>query len=100
MQLSSSNFLRASGSSKRAAVPSSRDAVIVGSESDPSHPQTTDAIPGTLHKASSGQRSSPIMSSEHNRPPTGRNSANVKNLESTVRGFESLHFNNEDRVHY
>lgn len=92
--------MRASGSSRRAAVPSSRDAVIMGSESDPSRPQTTDESPGTLHKVSIGQRSSPIMSSDHNRPPTGRISSNVKNLESTVRGMESLHFNNEDRVYY
>lgn len=100
MQLSSSNFLRSSGSSRRAAVSSSRDAVIVGSESDLSRPQTSDLSPGTLGKISSGQRSSPVVPSENNRTSSGRNISNVKTLESTLRGIESLHFNNDERVQY
>lgn len=100
MQLSSSNFSRPSGSARRPAVSSSRDAVIVGSESDMSRPQTTDASSGTFRKITGGQRSSPIVSSEHNRTTTGRNIPNAKNLESTLRGIESLHFNNDERVQY
>ncbi|XP_015890690.1 casein kinase 1-like protein 2 [Ziziphus jujuba] len=98
--LSSSNFSRPSGSARRPAVSSSRDAVIVGSESDMSRPQTTDASSGTFRKITGGQRSSPIVSSEHNRTTTGRNIPNAKNLESTLRGIESLHFNNDERVQY
>lgn len=95
MQLSSSNFPVSSGSTRRAAVSSSRDAVIVGSETDMSRPQTTEASSGAFRKISSGQRSSPIVSSEHNRTTSSRNIPNAKNLESTLRGIESLHFNNE-----
>lgn len=95
MQLSGSNFPLSSGSARRAAVSSSRDAVIVGSETDISRPQTAEASSGTFRKISSGQRGSPIVSSEHNRTTSSRNIPNAKNLESTLRGIESLHFNNE-----
>lgn len=100
LQLTSSNFLRSTGSSRRPAVSSSRDPLMVSSESDLSRPQNTDASPGTLRKISSGQRSSPIVSSEHNRTSSSRNISNIKNLESTLRGIESLHFNNDERVQY
>lgn len=100
MQLSSSSFLRSTGSSRRAAVSSSRDAGIVGSESDPSRPLTTEASPGTLGKLSTVQRSSPVVSSEQNRTTSGRNISTVKNLESTLRGIETLHFNSDERVQY
>ncbi|XP_024022741.1 casein kinase 1-like protein 2 isoform X1 [Morus notabilis] len=98
--LTSSNFVRSTGSSRRPAVSSSRDPLMVSSESDLSRPQNTDASPGTLRKISSGQRSSPIVSSEHNRTSSSRNISNIKNLESTLRGIESLHFNNDERVQY
>ncbi|KAK9923670.1 hypothetical protein M0R45_032077 [Rubus argutus] len=98
--LSGSSFLRSTGSSRRAAVSSSRDAVIVGSESDPSRPLTTEASPGTLGKISTVQRSSPVVSSEQNRTTSGRNISTVKNLESTLRGIETLHFNSDERVQY
>ncbi|XP_024178710.2 casein kinase 1-like protein 2 isoform X1 [Rosa chinensis] len=97
--LSSSGFLRSTGSSRRAVVSSSRDAVIVGSESEPSRPQTREASPGTLGKISSVQ-SSPVVSSEQNRTTSGRNISTVKNLESTLRGIETLHFNSDERVQY
>lgn len=100
VQLSSSSFLRSTGSSRRAAVSSSRDAVIVGSESNPSRPQTTETSSGTLGKISAVQRSSPVVSSEQNRTTSGRNISTVKNLESTLRGIETLHFNSDERVQY
>lgn len=98
MQPSSSNFLWSSGSSRRVAVSSSREAVIPGKESDPSAPHTTDINPGALPKFPSGQRSSPIGSSEQNRP--GKSASNTKNLESTLKGIESLHFNNDEKLRY
>ncbi|PRQ51417.1 putative non-specific serine/threonine protein kinase [Rosa chinensis] len=85
---------------KGAVVYSSWDAVIVGSESEPSRPQTTEASPGTLGKISSVQRSSPVVSSEQNRTTSGRNISTVKNLESTLRGIETLHLNSDERVQY
>lgn len=100
VQLSSSHFLRSSGSSRRPVVSSSRDPVMVSSESDFSRPQNTDGSPGALRKISSGQRSSPVVSSEQNRTSSSRNVSNIKNLESTLRGIESLHFNNDERVQY
>ncbi|GMY34627.1 casein kinase 1-like protein 2 [Fagus crenata] len=91
--LSSANFLRSSGSARRPAVSSSRDAVI-GSEGDSSRPNTKDASPGTLRKISGGQRSSPVVSSEH-RTSSGRNAPNAKYFESTLRAIDSLHINND-----
>ncbi|KAK3007441.1 hypothetical protein RJ639_014988 [Escallonia herrerae] len=100
-ELSAPNFMRSSGSSRPRAVSSSRDPVIGGSESDPSRTRTTDASPGALRKiTSAAQRSSPVISSDHKRTSTSRNSSNIKNFESTLKGIESLHFNNDERVHY
>ncbi|ESW07517.1 hypothetical protein PHAVU_010G136500 [Phaseolus vulgaris] len=101
--LSSSNFFRPIGSARRGGVSGSRESrdVVVGSESEVSRPLTLDSSQGALRKMSvpGAQRSSAITSSEQNRTSTGRNTSNVKNLETTLRGIESLHFN-EERVHY
>ncbi|KAK9275098.1 hypothetical protein L1049_022357 [Liquidambar formosana] len=99
--LPSSTFLgRSSGSSRRAAVSSSRDAGIVGSESDPSRSRTTEASPGAVRKISSGQRSPPVGSSDPRRTSSSRNTSNVKNYETTLKGIERLHFDTDERVHY
>lgn len=102
MQLSSSHFLgRSIGSSRRAAVSSSRDAAILGSESDPSRAHATEASLGAgVRRISSGQKSSPVGSSDPKRTSSGRNTANMKNYESTIKGIESLNFDNDERVHY
>ncbi|KAK3013471.1 hypothetical protein RJ639_009779 [Escallonia herrerae] len=100
-ELSAPNFMRSSGSSRPRAVSSSRDPVIGGSESDPSRTRTTDASPGALRKiTSAAQRSPPVISSDHKRTSSSRNSSNIKNFESTLKGIESLHFNNDERMHY
>ncbi|KAG5000643.1 Casein kinase 1-like protein 2 [Glycine soja] len=97
--LSSSNFFWSSGTAKRGAVSGNRD--VVGSETEASRSLILDSSQGALRKipAPGAQRSSAIMSSEHNRTSSGRNTSNIKNLETTLRGIESLHFNDE-RVHY
>ncbi|XP_010033765.2 casein kinase 1-like protein 2 [Eucalyptus grandis] len=97
---SSSNFLWSSGSSRRAAASSSREAVVPGKESDLSTLRTTDINPGALPKFPGGQRSSPIGSSEQNRPSGSKSASNTKNLESTLKGIESLHFNNDEKLRY
>ncbi|KAJ9190349.1 hypothetical protein P3X46_001565 [Hevea brasiliensis] len=96
--LSISNFPPTSGSSRRPAISSSRDAALVGNESDPTRCRITDMSPAV--KISGGQRGSPIVSSEQKLPSSGRNSSNIKTFESTLRGIESLHFNNEERIQY
>ncbi|XP_010242267.1 PREDICTED: casein kinase 1-like protein 2 [Nelumbo nucifera] len=99
--LPSSIYLgRTGGSSRRAAVSSSRDAAIVGGEPDPSRPRATEASPGAFRKVGSGQRSSPIGSSEPRRTSSGRNTSNIKNYESTLKGIECLHFDNDERLQY
>ncbi|KAF8388794.1 hypothetical protein HHK36_025474 [Tetracentron sinense] len=99
--LSSSTFMgRSSGSSRRAAVSSSREAVMGGSDSVPARPRTTEASPGEFGKMASGQRGSPVGSSEPKRTPSGRNTSNIKNYESTLKGIESLHFDSDERLHY
>ncbi|KAK7261682.1 hypothetical protein RIF29_27999 [Crotalaria pallida] len=94
-----SNMFSSSGSARRGAVSSGRDA-LVGSEAEPSRPLAMDASPAALRKVSSVQRSSPIMSSEqHKRTSSSRNASNSKNYETTLKGIESLNFNDE-RVQY
>lgn len=102
VQLSSSNFMgRSGGSSRRAAaVSSSRDA-FVASETDPQRSRTAaEASPGAMHRISSGQRSSPVGSSDPKRTSSGRNTAHIKNYETTLKGIEGLHFDSDERVHY
>ncbi|KAJ0075350.1 hypothetical protein Patl1_33562 [Pistacia atlantica] len=98
---SSYSFLRSGGSSRRAAFSSrdaiSRDATAFVNEADP---RITDANPGAFQKISSGQRSSPVVSSENRHTSSGRNTSNIRNFESTLRGIESLNFNKDERVHY
>ncbi|KAL6984639.1 Casein kinase 1-like protein 2 [Sarracenia purpurea var. burkii] len=89
--LSSSTFLgRSSGSLRQGAVSSSRDGMVVSNESDPIRTRTAEASPGTFQKTPSGQRSSSSV----------RNNPGMKNYESTLKGIESLHFDDEERVHY
>ncbi|KAK9131236.1 hypothetical protein Sjap_011723 [Stephania japonica] len=96
--LSSSAIMgRPSGSSRRAAVSSSRDALV--GESDSSRPRTAEASPGAFHKVSSGQRNLPLSSMEPKRSSSGRNIANM-NYESTLKGIESLSFSNDQRLQY
>ncbi|XP_065866749.1 casein kinase 1-like protein 2 [Euphorbia lathyris] len=95
--LSSSNFVRSSGSSRRPAISSSREAALVMNGTDTARSQTTDVSPGV--KISVGPRSPPILSSEQ-KHVSARNISNIKTFESTLRGIESLHFNNDERVQY
>ncbi|KAG6789028.1 hypothetical protein POTOM_005111 [Populus tomentosa] len=95
VQLSSSNFLRSIVSSRNPVVSSSRGAAL-GNDSDPSRPHTTDASFAVLQN---GQRSSAALSSEQKHSTSGRNT-NIKTLESTLKGIESLHVNIEGRLHH
>ncbi|KAF5743064.1 casein kinase I isoform delta-like [Tripterygium wilfordii] len=94
----SSNIVgRSSGSLRRPAVSSSRDA-FVGSESDPQRSSTMEASPAALHRVSSGQ--SPVGSSDPRHPSSGKTTSHTKNYETTLKGIESLHFDGDDRAHY
>ncbi|GJX06452.1 hypothetical protein Tco_0194384 [Tanacetum coccineum] len=56
-------------------------------EPEASYGRTTDASPGTLRRVTStGQRTSPVVSSDQKR------STNIKNFESTLKSIEGLHF--------
>ena len=94
--LSSSNFFRSSGSTRRVAFSGGREAAV-GSGTEHSRSQTLDANPGALRKISGAQKNSPIISSEHTRAPSGIATSNIRNFESTLRGFENLNLN-EERV--
>ena len=100
MQLSSANILgQSSGSSRRVAVSSSRDA-FVGAESDV-RARNAEASPGAAHRITTGQRSSPVGSSDPKRVvSSGRNASHAKNYDSAVRGMESLQLENDERAHY
>ncbi|XP_031488047.1 casein kinase 1-like protein 2 [Nymphaea colorata] len=88
---------RSGGSSRRAAISSTREALL-SSDVDSSRPRATDASPGAFRKVVSGQRSSPVGSSEQRRSSSGRNPSNIKNYESTLKGIECLNFDTEDRI--
>ncbi|XP_022723278.1 casein kinase 1-like protein 2 isoform X1 [Durio zibethinus] len=100
VMLSGSNFVQSSGSSRQAAVSSSRDAAITVSGSERSHLRTNDPSAGPPLKISSGQRSSPVLSAENKHSSSGRKTSNIKNLESALRGIESLQFRNDERLLY
>lgn len=85
---------RSSGSSRRAAVSSSRDPYI-GSESDHHRSRTTDASPGALHKSISVQRSPPVGPAEPKRSASGRHTGHVKNYDSALKGIEGLQLEND-----
>ncbi|KAL8102602.1 casein kinase 1-like protein 2 [Apium graveolens] len=93
----SSNILgRSSGSFRRSAVSSGRETYNLGKESDPTHSGTTDASPGTMQKTSSGQRSSPLgRSSDLKYTSSGKNNSSTKNYETSLKGIESLRFDEE-----
>ncbi|XP_017223034.1 casein kinase 1-like protein 2 isoform X1 [Daucus carota subsp. sativus] len=93
----SSNILgRSSGSFRRSAVSSGRETYNVGRESDPTQSRTTDATPGTMQKNSSGQRSSPLgRSSDPKYTSSGKNNSSTKNYETSLKGIESLRFDDE-----
>ncbi|KAL6537469.1 Casein kinase 1-like protein 2 [Orobanche minor] len=95
--LSSSNMFRQIGSSRRLAGANIRDPEIPTNDNDPSHARTTDAA---HRNSSTGQRSSPVVSSDHKRSSSTRNPSNVRNIESTLKGMESLNFGNDERMHY
>ncbi|OAY79056.1 Casein kinase I isoform delta-like [Ananas comosus] len=97
--LSSATFLgRPSGSSRRAAVSSSRDAFPT--DSDPSRTRMTDASPGALRMVSASQGSSPFGPAESRHISSGRHPSNVKSYESTLKGIEGLSFDHNERLHY
>ncbi|CAK9326715.1 unnamed protein product [Citrullus colocynthis] len=92
---------RSSGSSRRAAVSSSRDP-YVGSESDPNRSRTRDASPGALHKSMSAQRSPPVGPADQKRSASGRHTGHghAKNYDSALKGIEGLQLENDERVQY
>lgn len=72
----------------------------MGNDSDHTRSRTPEASPATMHKISSGQRSSPFVgSSDAKHASSGRNTSGIKNYETTLKGIESLHFDEEDRGH-
>ncbi|KAF2608229.1 hypothetical protein F2Q68_00046337 [Brassica cretica] len=91
--LSSSSFFRATGSSRRATVSSSREPAVPGTDSEPSKPQNIEAGSSSNPKIHGG-RSSPIVSSDNNKlsSPSRGNTSVMKNYESNLKGIESLHF--------
>ncbi|KAE8711048.1 Casein kinase I isoform delta [Hibiscus syriacus] len=96
-KLGDSNFLP----SRRAVISCNHDAaaITVGGDFERRRLGAVDASARSFRKIYSGQRNSPVLS-EKKRPSFGRNTSNVKNLESALRGIQSLHFGNRERVPY
>ncbi|XP_073289802.1 casein kinase 1-like protein 2 [Primulina huaijiensis] len=93
MQSSSTFFGRSIGSLRRGAVSGSHETHTLGNNSEPNCSRTPEASPATINKISSGQRISPLGgSSESKHISSGRNIPTTNNYDSTVKGIESLHF--------
>ncbi|XP_073034916.1 casein kinase 1-like protein 2 [Primulina eburnea] len=93
MQSSSTLFGRSSGSLWRGAVSGSRETLTLGNDSEPNRFHTPETSPATINKISSGQRISPLGgSSEPKHISSGRSNPTTKNYDSTIKGMESLHF--------
>ncbi|XP_073158800.1 casein kinase 1-like protein 2 [Henckelia pumila] len=93
VQSSSTFFGRSSGSLRRGAVSGSRETFTLGNDSEPNRSRTPEASPATINKITSGQRISPVVgSSEPKHMSSGRNNPTTKNYDSTIKGIESLHF--------
>ncbi|XP_073043974.1 casein kinase 1-like protein 2 [Primulina eburnea] len=93
MQSSSTFFGRSSGSLRRGDVSGSHETHTLGNNSEPNCSRTPEASPATINKISSGQRISPLgVSSESKHISSGRNNPTTNNYDSTVKGIESLHF--------
>ncbi|XP_047333597.1 casein kinase 1-like protein 2 [Impatiens glandulifera] len=90
--LSSVNAMVSSGFSRRPAVSSSHDTgILPGIDFD-----------SNLRKISTSiaQRNSPVVSSDNKPGSYSRNEVSIKNLDTSLKGIESLHFNKDERLHY
>lgn len=88
LQLSSSNlFGKSSGSQRRGPVSGSREALTAGNDS-----RTPEGSSATVNKISIGQKSLPAAGSSDPRHISARN-----NYDSTIKGIEGLHFDDEDK---
>ncbi|KAJ6711644.1 CASEIN KINASE-RELATED [Salix purpurea] len=94
--MSSSNFLLSSLSSRNPVVSSSRGAAL-RNDSDRSRPRTIDASRAALQN---GQKSSAAGVSSEQKHSTSARNTNIKTLESTLKGIESLHVNIEGRLRH
>lgn len=88
LQLSSSTYIgRSTGSLRKGAIASSGETFTVGNDPE--------ASPGTAQIISSGQRtlSSPLGGASDGRhASSGKNNAGGKNFDTTLKGIESLRF--------
>ncbi|CAN4097530.1 unnamed protein product [Withania somnifera] len=98
--LSSSAFLvRSSGSLRRGLVSGSRETSTVRNDSDPTRSRMPEASPSTMHKISSGHRVSPLVGLSDPKHASSGSTSGMKNYESTLKGIEGLHFDEEDKGH-
>ncbi|KAG8376168.1 hypothetical protein BUALT_Bualt09G0035200 [Buddleja alternifolia] len=97
MMSNSTFFGRSSGSLRRSAVSGGRETLTLGNDSDPTRSRTPEASPATANKILSGQRSSAIAGSSDQKHTT---SGRINNYDSTIKGIEGLHFDDEERVQY
>ncbi|KAL3532641.1 hypothetical protein ACH5RR_006162 [Cinchona calisaya] len=90
-----SSLGRSSGSMRRGAIAGSRETFTAGNDSDLPRSRTPEASPGTAQIISSGQRTSQLPlggSSDPRHTPSGKINSSTKTFESTLKGIESLRF--------
>lgn len=99
LQLSGSNFFGwSTGSSKRTPVSN----MMHGSEAETSRRYGgAEAIIGGLRKVSNTQKSSHVASTKQKPPSTGTGRQNnSKDFDSTLKGIEAIHLENDERHRY
>lgn len=98
LQLSSSNIIQSSGSSRRPAVSSIRDSVTAGVESDLSRTRAADTIQASSGAIPKMTSTAPVIFD--NKCSSSTRNSNMKNIESTLKGIEGLSFGNDEKSHY
>ncbi|CAM8935630.1 unnamed protein product [Rhodiola kirilowii] len=99
MLLNSNQIEQSSGSSRQAANSGGRYGGAYCKESDFSHIQTDEVCSGAVLRIQSSQQTATGISSEP-KHAFGWSSTNVKNLETTLNGMKSLHFDSNANDHH
>ncbi|GAA0154704.1 non-receptor serine/threonine protein kinase [Lithospermum erythrorhizon] len=90
---------RSSGSMRRPGVSGSRDTFSAGNDSDPPRQRPSETSPGTPYIVSGGHRSSQPGGSSDPKQSSSGTLSGIKKFEATLKGMETLKFDDEDKVH-
>ncbi|KAG9140928.1 hypothetical protein Leryth_010449 [Lithospermum erythrorhizon] len=90
---------RSSGSMRRPGVSGNRDTFSAGNDSDPPRQRPSETSPGTPYIVSGGHKSSQPGGSSDPKQSSSGTLSGIKKFEATLKGMETLKFDDEDKVH-